>query len=170
VKSGVKTHCPERGRLAGEKKFLPIANTARPNQNSGDIILEYKCPWSRVRIILIVSFIHVCQVFFFETAFLTLLLFFIQKFKVLARLRILHRGDEETSEIWIAKEHSHNEDLETFFVLKSRVSKRMKDLCNKGVVASRIGVAICDELCDGDDTHPDLPTSTQVFLKIFKRL
>jgi type III secretory pathway lipoprotein EscJ len=77
----------------------------------------------------------------------------------------LHRGDEEASEIWIAKEHSHNENLEMSSVFKFRVSERMKDMCSKGVVASRIRVAICDELCDGDDKHPDLPTSIQVFQK-----
>ncbi len=105
-----------------------------------------------------------------KTAFLTLLLFFIQKFKCPARFRILHRGDEEASEIWIAKEHSYNEDLETFSVFKFRDSERMKDMCNKGVVASRIRVAICDELCNGDDKYLDLPTSIEVFLKMFKQL
>ncbi len=37
----VSKHIVKRGEvLPGEKKILPIANTARPNQNSGDIILE----------------------------------------------------------------------------------------------------------------------------------
>ena len=154
--------------MPGEKKILPIANTARPNQNSGDIILEYKCPWSRVLIIIIFLFLYVCHLLF--TAFLTLLLFCIQKLKCPTRLRILHLGNEEAPEIWIAKEHSHNDDLETSYVFKFRVSERMKAMSSNGVVASRIRVAICDELCDGDENNPDLPTSNRVFLKMFKQL
>ena len=107
-----------------------------------------------------------CVSFYFPTlsvfAFLTLLLFFMQKFKCPARLRILHRGDIEASEIWMAKEHSHCDYSDTSSVFKFRVLERMKDLCSKGVVASRIRVTICDELCDGDDKHPDLPTTIQV--------
>jgi len=69
----------------------------------------------------------------------------------------MYRGDEEASEIWIAKGHCHNEDLETSYIFKFRVSERMKDLCGKGVVASTIRVVICDKLCNGNDNHPDLP-------------
>jgi hypothetical protein len=56
-------HTVQRGVvLPGEKKILPIANSARPNLHSRDIVIEYKCPWSRVRIITLFSFICVCQI------------------------------------------------------------------------------------------------------------
>ena len=38
----------QRGMPQGEFRVLPTANPPRPKKHSGDVVIEYKCPWTKV--------------------------------------------------------------------------------------------------------------------------
>ncbi len=93
-----------------------------------------------------------------------MLLLVAQKFGCPARLRVLHRGDQEVSEIWSAQVHRHDVKADLSSVFKVRVSDVMHDLCSKGLTVAKIRVVLCDDLCEGNDNHPELPPHIQVIL------
>jgi len=103
--------------------------------------------------------------------YLPLLYLVAQKFGCLARLRVLHRGDQEVSEIWSAQVHRHDDEADLSSVFKVRVSNVMHELCRKGLTSAKIRIVLCDGLCEGNDNHPGLPSHIQViFIAVFPLL
>jgi len=100
-------------------------------------------------------------------SYLTLFHLVTQKFGCPARLRVLHREDEQISEIWNAQVHRHNVEADLSLVFKVRVSDVMHDLCSTGLTAAKIRVVLCDKLFEGNDQHPELPSRIQVVNKSF---
>ena len=98
------------------------------------------------------------SILFLVVEYLSFSFFDLQKFSCLARLRVVHRGDQCISQIW----SSHDADLDNSCVFKTRVSDVTGDLCNKGLSAAKIRVVLCDEIFEGNDQHQDLPLAIQV--------
>ena len=42
----------QRGMAQGEFRPLPTAHPPRPKKHSGDVVIDYKCPWAKVPIII----------------------------------------------------------------------------------------------------------------------
>jgi hypothetical protein len=84
------------------------------------------------------------SIFFLLAKYLTFSFFDLQKLSCLARLRVVHRGDQCISQIWSTHAHRHDADLDNSFVFKTQVSYVMSDLCSKGLSTSKIGVVLCD--------------------------
>ena len=86
-----------------------------------------------------------------------------QKFSCPARLKVVHRGnDNRHSEIWAVHEHNHDEENDCSVVFTQKVREKMNKECAAGKAPSDIRVAMSDDLFDGQDDHPQLPSIEQV--------
>ena len=72
------------------------------------------------------------------------------------------------SEIWSAQVHRHDVEADLSSVFKVRFSNVMHELCSKGLTIAKIRVVLCDDLCEGNDNPPELPSHIQdIFIAIF---
>ena len=88
-----------------------------------------------------------------------------QKFNCPARLKVVHKGSDNISEIWSAHEHHHDESRDNSSVFKERVVTKMRKLCARGSPPQDIRASLVDDLFDGDDKHEHVPSLRQVIYR-----
>ena len=158
----------QRGILPGEKRrLLPLSQTNRQTRTGGKVIIDYKCPWFTVGIPMhmICALVAVHQIRRSRDSTNLLLryaLLQLQKFKCPARLRLVHYGNKEVSEISVAYEHSHEKENDTSVVFTTEVRRKMESGCARGCPPTDIRVEVVDDLFGGDDGHHQVPTLKQV--------
>ena len=86
----------------------------------------------------------------------------VQKYNCQARLKIVHKGRLETSEIYAAHSHTHDSSRDTSSIFKQKVVDKMKEACARGCPPEEVRLAVVDDLFQGNDKHEDVPSKKQV--------